>query len=160
MWSAVELFSHWHPHTDQKADERQPQNPKCFPKTKWKFSDKCIWFQLCVRKKILMRSMELYWKVGNGQRGSWEGASKLLWPQCRSWHLALMNRIQLASAHGSMLSRSLCRVFLPSSWSTFPLSLVSSALDPLIQIIEKILNVIGPNTEYQGMQLVTSHQWI
>jgi len=41
-------------------------------------------------------------------------------------HLALLNLIQLALAHRSSLSRSLCRAFLPSSRLTLPPNLVSS----------------------------------
>ncbi|KAK4829606.1 hypothetical protein QYF61_005706, partial [Mycteria americana] len=48
----------------------------------------------------------------------------LLWPKCRTLHLALLNSIQLTSAHPSSLSRSLCRAFLPSSRSTLPHNLV------------------------------------
>ncbi|KAK4822563.1 hypothetical protein QYF61_016132 [Mycteria americana] len=42
-------------------------------------------------------------------------------------HLALLNLTQLTLAHRSSLSRSLCRAFLPSSRSTLPHNLVSSA---------------------------------
>ena len=44
----------------------------------------------------------------------------LLWPKCRTWNLALLNLIQLALGHWSILSRSLCRAFFRSSRSTFP----------------------------------------
>ena len=48
--------------------------------------------------------------------------------KCRTWHLALLKLTQLASAHQSSLSRSLCRAFPPSSRGVpFPPNLVSSA---------------------------------
>ena len=67
----------------------------------------------------------------------------LLWPKCRTRHLALLNLIQLALAHQSSLSRSLYRAFLPSSRSTLLPNfgvicrLPEGALNPLIQIIDK-----------------------
>jgi len=42
----------------------------------------------------------------------------LLWPKCRTQHSALLNLMQLASAHPARLPRSLCRAFLPSNGST------------------------------------------
>ncbi|KAK4807043.1 hypothetical protein QYF61_018384 [Mycteria americana] len=88
----------------------------------------------------------------------------LLWPKCRTLHLALLNLIQLTSAHRSSLSRSLCRAFLPSSRSTLPHNLVSSAnllrvhSIPSSRSLIKILNRTGPNTEPWGTPLVTGHQ--
>ncbi|KAM9656072.1 uncharacterized protein ACIBXB_008597 [Morphnus guianensis] len=84
--------------------------------------------------------------------------------KCRTRHLALLNLIQLASAHPSSLSRSLCRAFLPSSRSTLPPNLVSSAnlltvhSIPLSKSLIKTLNRMGPNTEPWGTPLVTCHQ--
>ncbi|KAM9656645.1 uncharacterized protein ACIBXB_008917 isoform 1-T1 [Morphnus guianensis] len=84
--------------------------------------------------------------------------------KCRTWHLALLNLIQLASAHRSSLSRSLCRAFLPSSRSTLPPNLVSSAnllrvhSNPSSKSSIKILNRTGPSTEPWGTPLVTSRQ--
>ncbi|CAM9960428.1 unnamed protein product, partial [Bubo scandiacus] len=51
----------------------------------------------------------------------------LLWPKCSTRHLALLKLMQLALAHHSSLSRSLCRASLPLSRSTLPPNLVSSA---------------------------------
>ncbi|KAK4829093.1 hypothetical protein QYF61_002044 [Mycteria americana] len=81
---------------------------------------------------------------------------------CRTQHLALLNFIQLASAHRSSLSRSPCRAFLLSSRSILPPNLVSSAnllrvhLIPLSRSLIKILNRTGPSTEPSGTPLVTS----
>ncbi|KAK4811045.1 hypothetical protein QYF61_015749 [Mycteria americana] len=83
---------------------------------------------------------------------------------CRTLHLALLNPIQLTSAHRSSLSRSLCRAFLPSSRSTLPHNLVSSAnllrvhSIPSSRSLIKILNKTGPKTEPWGTSLVTSRQ--
>jgi len=88
----------------------------------------------------------------------------LLWPKCRTWHLALLNLIQLTLAHRSSLSRSLCRAFLPPSRSTLPPSLVSSASllrehsVPSSRSLIKTLNNTGPETEPWGTLLVTGQQ--
>ncbi|KAK4810855.1 hypothetical protein QYF61_008827 [Mycteria americana] len=88
----------------------------------------------------------------------------LLRPKCRTRHLALLNLIQLASAHRSSLSRSLCRAFLPSRRSTLPHNLVSSAnllrvhSIPSSRSLIKILNKTDPNTEPWGTPLVTGRQ--
>ncbi|KAK4826427.1 hypothetical protein QYF61_008960 [Mycteria americana] len=64
----------------------------------------------------------------------------------------------------SSLSRSLCRAFLPSSRSTLPHNLVSSAsllrvhLIPSSRSLIKISNKTGPKTEPWGTPLVTGHQ--
>ncbi|KAK4819900.1 hypothetical protein QYF61_014635 [Mycteria americana] len=85
-------------------------------------------------------------------------------PQCRIRHLALLNLIQLASAHRSSLSRSLCRAFLPSSRSTLLPNLVSSenflrvCSIPSSRSLIKILNKTGPNTDPWGTPLVTGRQ--
>ncbi|KAK4828313.1 hypothetical protein QYF61_025325 [Mycteria americana] len=79
-------------------------------------------------------------------------------------HLALLNLTQLVLAHPSSLSRSLCRAFLPSSRSTLPHNLVSSAnllrvhLIPSPRSLIKILNRTGPDTEPWGTPLVTGCQ--
>ena len=79
-------------------------------------------------------------------------------------HLALLNHIQLALAHRSSLSRSLCRAFLPSSRSTLPPNLVLSAnflrvhSNPSPRSLIKILNRTGPNTKPWGTPLVTGRQ--
>lgn len=52
---------------------------------------------------------------------------RLLWSKGRTQHLAPLNPIQLASVHGSSLSRLLCTAFLPPSTATLWLSLVSPA---------------------------------
>ncbi|KAK4825193.1 hypothetical protein QYF61_025121 [Mycteria americana] len=84
--------------------------------------------------------------------------------QCSTQHLALLNLIQLALAHRSSLSRSLCRAFLPSSRSTLPHNLVSSAnllrvhSIPSSRSLIKLLNRTGPKTEPCGTPLVTGRQ--
>ncbi|KAK4832141.1 LOW QUALITY PROTEIN: hypothetical protein QYF61_020881 [Mycteria americana] len=62
----------------------------------------------------------------------------LLWPKCRTLHLALLNLIQLTSAHRSSLSRSLCRAFshTPTQLGVI-CKLTEGALHPLVQIIDK-----------------------
>ncbi|KAK4810817.1 hypothetical protein QYF61_008789 [Mycteria americana] len=78
--------------------------------------------------------------------------------------LGLVESHTIASAHRSSLSRSLCRDFLPSSRSTLPHNLVSSAnllrvhSIPLSRSLIKILNRTGPNTEPWGTPLVTGRQ--
>ncbi|KAK4813337.1 hypothetical protein QYF61_026500 [Mycteria americana] len=78
--------------------------------------------------------------------------------------LSLVDLIQLALAHRSSLSRSLCRAFLPSSRSTLPHNLVSSAnllrvhSIPSSWSLIRILNRTGPNTEPWGTSLVTGYQ--
>ncbi|KAK4826066.1 hypothetical protein QYF61_005025 [Mycteria americana] len=79
-------------------------------------------------------------------------------------HLALLNLIQVASAHRSSLSRSLCRAFLPSIRSRLLHSLLSSAnllrvhSIPSSRSLIKILNRTGTSTEPWGTPLVTGHQ--
>ncbi|KAK4827132.1 hypothetical protein QYF61_014526 [Mycteria americana] len=95
---------------------------------------------------------------------SFQRCMGLLWPKCRTLHLALLNLIQLTSAHPSSLSRSLCRAFLASSRSTLPHNLVSSAnllrvhSIPSSRSLIKILNRTGPNTEPWGTPLVIGCQ--
>lgn len=56
-----------------------------------------------------------------------QGFDGWVWLKCKTCHLALLNLVQLTLTHGSSLSRSVFRVFLPSSRSTLLASLVSSA---------------------------------
>ncbi|KAK4818658.1 hypothetical protein QYF61_017266 [Mycteria americana] len=71
---------------------------------------------------------------------------------------------QLALAHRSSLSRSLCRAFLPSGRSTLPHNLVSSEnllrvhSIPSSRSLIKMLNRTGPSTEPWGTPLVTGRQ--
>jgi len=79
---------------------------------------------------------------------------------CRTLHWALPNFMRLAWAHFSSLSRSLWMASLPSSVSTAPLSLVSSAnllrvhSIPLSVSPTKMLNNTGPSTNPCGTPLV------
>lgn len=71
---------------------------------------------------------------------------RLLWSKCRTRNFALLNLIQLASAHWPGLFRSPCRTFLPFSRSTLPPKLMLSAgllrvhLIPLPRSSIQILN--------------------
>ena len=88
----------------------------------------------------------------------------LLCHRCRTQHLALLNFIQLASAHWSSLSRSSCRAFLHSSRSTHAPNMVSSVnLLRLHSITSsrssiKILKRTGLSTKSWGTPLVTGLQ--
>ncbi|KAK4827228.1 hypothetical protein QYF61_015398, partial [Mycteria americana] len=78
----------------------------------------------------------------------------LLWPKCRTLHLALLNLIQLASAHRSSLSRSLCRAFLPQPDQHSQLGVIckltEGALDPFVQIIDKDIKQNWPQHRALG----------
>ncbi|KAK4831737.1 LOW QUALITY PROTEIN: hypothetical protein QYF61_018867 [Mycteria americana] len=84
--------------------------------------------------------------------------SAILW---RIQHLLLLNFIRLVIAQLTSLSRSLCKVSLPSRESTAPPSLVSSAnllnvhLIPASTSFIKTLKSTGPKTEPWGTPLVT-----
>ncbi|KAK4828032.1 hypothetical protein QYF61_022809 [Mycteria americana] len=85
------------------------------------------------------------------------------WAHC--WLISSSpNLIQLAQAHRSSLSRSLCRASLPSSRLTLLPSLLSSAnllrvhSIPLSRSLIKILKKTGPKTKPWGTPLVTSCQ--
>ncbi|KAK4819572.1 hypothetical protein QYF61_008249, partial [Mycteria americana] len=65
----------------------------------------------------------------------------LLWPKCRTLHLALLNLIQLTSAHRSSLSGRppLKQINTPARLGVI-CKLTEGALDPLIEIIDKDIN--------------------
>jgi len=79
-------------------------------------------------------------------------------------NLNLLKLLQLASAHQSSLSRSLCRAFLPSRRSTLPPSLMSFTnllrehSIPLSRSLVKMLNQTGPKTEPWGTPLMNGRQ--
>jgi len=79
--------------------------------------------------------------------------------RCRTLHLALLNFMRLAWAHLSSLSRSLWIASLPSSVSTAPLSLVSSAAfwgctwSHYPCCLQRCYS--GPSTDPWGMPLTT-----
>ncbi|KAK4818679.1 hypothetical protein QYF61_017424 [Mycteria americana] len=80
----------------------------------------------------------------------------LLWPKCRTLHLPLLNPIQLAPAHRSSLSRSLCRALPPLRQINTPaqlgviFKLTEGALDPFIQIIDKDIKQDWPQHRALG----------
>jgi len=82
----------------------------------------------------------------------------------RTWNLALLKLVQVASAQLSSLSRSLCRALLPSSTLALPPNMESSAnllrehSIPSSRSLIKILNKTGLKTEPWGTPLVTGRQ--
>ncbi|KAK4810941.1 hypothetical protein QYF61_013349 [Mycteria americana] len=81
--------------------------------------------------------------------------------RCRTLHLSLLNFILFLLSHSSSLSRSLCKIALPSEVSTSPPILVSSA--NLVRVLSipssrsfmKMSNSVGPSIDPWGTPLVT-----
>lgn len=89
-------------------------------------------------------------------------------PRCKTIHLSLLNIIRFLLAHCFSISRSSCRVAVPSEVSTFPHSLVSlakfiwvrlmpssrSLMKITCRLIERILKFSSPSQRFVEM-LVT-----